>query len=115
MTFSIQSYVIAIVYLICLVIFTVIGIIAIPAVFRTAKMVSIIMLTFFILVGFIVLLAFDTNCLTEGGCSIWSWIRTVLNLIIPILFVVMVIIALVNIKKMQSENNVEEELKMLTL
>ena len=115
MTFSVQSYLIAIVYLICLVIFTVIGIIIIPSVFRTAKMISIIIFTFFILTGFIVLLAFDTNCLTEGGCSIWSWIRTILNLIVPVLFVVMVIIALVNIKKMQNENSaVDEEHKRLT-
>jgi hypothetical protein len=30
------------------------------------------------------LLGYDTNCLTEGDCSTWSWIRTVLYSIQPI-------------------------------
>jgi hypothetical protein len=100
--------------MICLIVFTVIGIIIIPSVFRTAKMIVTIISAFVIVTGLVILLAFDTNCLTAGGCSIWSWIRTILNLIMPILFVVMVIMALVHIKKMQNNvNKVEEENEQL--
>jgi hypothetical protein len=34
-----------------------------------------------------VILAYDTNCLTEGGCGVWSWIRTVVYCLQPIIII----------------------------
>ena len=39
----------------------------------------------------IALLIYDTDCLTSGNCNIWSWIRTVLYAILPVLGIVLTI------------------------
>lgn len=46
-------------------------------------------------VGFLIstclglLVIYDTNCLTQGGCSIWSTIRTILYVFMPIIILIM--------------------------
>lgn len=38
--------------------------------------------------GFVALIVYDTECLSAGGCTIWSWIRTVLYIIVPSLILI---------------------------
>jgi hypothetical protein len=33
------------------------------------------------------LLTYDTHCLTDGPCGVWSWIRTVLYCITPVVVI----------------------------
>lgn len=33
------------------------------------------------------LLTYDTHCLTDGPCGVWSWIRTVLYCITPLIVI----------------------------
>jgi hypothetical protein len=40
------------------------------------------------------LIVYDTACLTSGQCTVWSWVRTVLYAIIPILIIVIFMTAL---------------------
>ena len=35
-------------------------------------------------IGICALIVYDTNCLTSGGCTPWSWIRTTLYALLPI-------------------------------
>lgn len=37
---------------------------------------------------------YDTNCLTVGECSVWSWIRTAFNILIPSIIIIIMTIAL---------------------
>ena len=46
----------------------------------------------------ILLFVYDTDCLTRGGCGVWSWIRTILNVIFPIVFLIIIISTLVKRK-----------------
>jgi hypothetical protein len=41
----------------------------------------------------IVLLVYDTNCLTEGTCNIWSWVRTIIYCIFPVIALIFLFIA----------------------
>lgn len=45
-----------------------------------------------------ILLAYDTACLTSGNCGIWSWVRTVLYIVIPIIGIIIWIISLIRNK-----------------
>jgi len=37
------------------------------------------------------LLSFDTNCLTENNCNIWSWVRSIIFLIQPLALIGLII------------------------
>ena len=50
----------------------------------------------------ITLIVYDTNCLTAGQCNTWSWVRTALYIILPIISLVLSTVAFVNSFK---ENN----------
>ena len=41
-----------------------------------------------------VLLAYDTACLTSGQCGTWSWVRTILYILIPIIAIIVWVISL---------------------
>lgn len=56
-------------------------------------------LNFFITIMFFVLILYDTNCLTKGECYVWSWIRTILYAITPIVFICYMIWLLTMIKR----------------
>lgn len=43
--------------------------------------------------GFLVLLVYDTQCLTMGSCSTWSWVRSVLYVIVPVVSMIMLIVS----------------------
>lgn len=53
---------------------------------------------------FLTLFAYDTNCLTKGDCNGWSWFRTILYILVPILALVSYIISL-----FQKKSNVTSE------
>jgi len=53
---------------------------------------SVFALLFFI--GYIALITYDTNCLTTGYCDVWSWVRTVFKIIIPIIIIIFLSFAL---------------------
>ena len=57
----------------------------------------------------IILVTYDTECLVRGECRGWSWIRTFIYSIMPIVMVVMLILAMV--KKNKNKGVVQEEAK----
>lgn len=60
---------------------------------------------------FILLLTFDTNCLTKGPCEVWSWIRTTLYIIMPVITILLLINTLASEGRIRdiSESTEEEE------
>lgn len=56
--------------------------------------------------GFLILLVYDTQCLTVGSCTTWSWVRSVLYVIVPVISLIMLIVGLYGGKK-------ENETKMM--
>lgn len=44
---------------------------------------------------------YDTQCLVQGNCFAWSWVRTVLWAIIPIIMIAVIISALARNKKLR--------------
>lgn len=83
---TIQAFIIAIIYLILI-------IIGLIASFKNHAYVSGIISAIFALL-FTALLVYDTNCLTSGNCNVWSIVRTVLYLILPIIVLVIMFIGL---------------------
>lgn len=53
------------------------------------------------------LLTYDTNCLVVGKCSIWSWIRSALYMLMTFISVVLIVYAIVVEKKNQQKINTE--------
>ena len=49
------------------------------------------------------LFAYDINCLVVGNCTIWSWIRTVIYLLMVIFSVMTVVLAVLMFKKIKKE------------
>lgn len=93
---STQSVIIAIVYILCL-------IVALIAIIKQ-NMFNIwsgIGLIFYL--AFIMLLVYDTNCLTQGTCGTWSWIRTILYVFFPIISLITALIALFNTQKNENK------------
>lgn len=45
-------------------------------------------------IALIALMVYDTNCLTAGECGVWSWIRTIIFTLIPILMIVLIVFVL---------------------
>ena len=37
------------------------------------------------------IMTFDTDCLTSGSCEIWSWIRTILYIIVPVIAILVLL------------------------
>ena len=55
----------------------------------------------------VVILCYDTECLVAGNCHVWSWIRTILYLIVPTIVLIFVIIEMV--KKGKNKNNSKKQ------
>jgi len=53
---------------------------------------------------FVVFLTYDTNCLTEGNCGVWSWIRTVLYILFPVISLILLLVGLVTGKSKKTED-----------
>ena len=57
---------------------------------------------------FIAVVVYDTNCLVVGDCNVWSWIRTILYLLLPIVVIIVLFVFMAKQKK-----NNKERLKAL--
>lgn len=55
---------------------------------KSFKWTELISLLF--LVGLYLLIIYDTDCLTVGGCTTWSLVRAILYSIIPVIMIVLV-------------------------
>lgn len=82
---STQSLLVIIIYSICLLIALITSIVK-----KTINSSEIF--GFILSFLYVILLAYDTNCLTEGQCGTWSWIRTILYLIFPTIILVLFMI-----------------------
>ena len=51
-----------------------------------------------------VLIVYDTACLTEGQCTVWSWVRTCIYAVLPILLIVAFMSSLTNAKEAQKDD-----------
>lgn len=81
-----QALILLIVYVLCLIVALISSI-----TYKQFNVYTGISLLFTLL--FVILLTYDTNCLTAGNCGTWSWIRTVLYVILPIIFLIMTLIS----------------------
>jgi len=86
-----QAWTILAVYAICTIVF-VISILS-TKMFGWGWLAAIFMILFS--VGYTALITYDTNCLTKGYCGVWSWIRTVLYIIFPVISLITMLIAFV--------------------
>ena len=48
---------------------------------------------------FLALVVYDTQCLTVGACTTWSWIRSVMYVLVPVISLIMLIVSLYGGKK----------------
>lgn len=44
-------------------------------------------------IGLAALIVYDTHCLTIGGCTIWSTVRTVLYSILPVIVILLIFVS----------------------
>ena len=70
-------------------------------------------LSIFVSIMLYALIVYDTHCLTTGTCNVWSWIRTVLYSILPILLVVALIMSMVKNDSTESEQESNKFLQYL--
>lgn len=94
MALTTQSLVLAIVYVLSLVV----------GLFMTVKAGAFNVAAFIgtvLTLAFIALLVYDTQCLTTGNCTTWSWIRTVLYIFFPALSLILGFFALFGGKKVE--------------
>ena len=78
MALSVPAIILAIVYGLCLTIGIVMSVVKHQFNVLTA-------ISFLFSAAFIALLIYDTQCLTAGSCNTWSWIRTILYVIFPVI------------------------------
>jgi preprotein translocase subunit SecG len=45
---------------------------------------------------FSALVVYDTECLVRGNCMEWAWIRTTLYALLPVIFLILLVIMLIN-------------------
>ena len=60
-------------------------------------------LSLLVSIGFVALLTYDTACLTKGDCSVWSWIRTIFYIIIPVIIILFLVYGLLTGKREPKE------------
>jgi protein-S-isoprenylcysteine O-methyltransferase Ste14 len=95
MALTTQALVLAIVYVLSVVIGLIMTIKA--GAFNAAAFVGVL-----VTLAFIALLVYDTQCLTVGNCTTWSWVRTVLYVFFPALSLIVGAFALFQGKQMQA-------------
>lgn len=80
--------------LILLIVYILIIILSIITAILNKKFGGVTIISLILSMGFVALIVYDTECLIAGGCTIWSWIRTVLYIIFPVLFLILLAYAL---------------------
>lgn len=89
---SAQAWTVAIVYiLLC--------IIGVIAAIKAGKFTASYVIGLLVTLLFIGLLTYDTACLTAGNCGIWSWIRTILYILSPVIAISLFVISFFTEKK----------------
>jgi len=74
------------------------------------KMGNIVLLIVVLLgIPLALLFAYDINCLVVGNCNLWSWIRTVLYLLVVVLSIVVTVLSLVRKDKSNEKKEKKEE------
>ena len=102
MALSAQAYVIIGVYALCIIVGIIMTIVSAikdkksteSKTGTTAVGVIAYIISLIIMALLITLIVYDTNCLTAGQCNTWSWIRTALYVILPIISLVLSTVAL---------------------
>lgn len=57
-------------------------------------------------VMFAMLIVYDTDCVVSGGCVAWSWVRTVLYMLLPMITsVILMVVIFMRKDKDKDENN----------
>lgn len=115
MALSVQAYVIIGVYALCIIVGIVMTIVTAVQnrnspesnTGTTAIGVIAYIISLIIMALLITLIVYDTNCLTAGQCNTWSWIRTALYIILPIISLVLSTVAVVSSFK---ENNMTKNI-----
>lgn len=79
-------------------------------VFKTWSVKGVIALIIYLL--FVAVTTYDTECLVEGKCMIWSWVRTVLYAVIPTIVIVIYIYALATKDKAAIQKNVQPRIQL---
>jgi hypothetical protein len=87
-----QSYLVGIVYVVMIFIGT--GI-TLKASKFTAESVVYAIVGLIISLAYSALIVYDTNCLTIGNCGVWSWVRSIFYVMIPVIIIIMMILSLV--------------------
>jgi len=92
MDLSPQAWIIGIFYLLMMIIIVICSLIL--GAFSGGTFIAVI-----IVLLFVALIMYDTNCLTAGNCYAWSWIRTILYLISILTTISAVVTVTYNIRK----------------
>ena len=92
MALSTQALILAIVYVLCVIVGLVMTIKA--GVFNILSFIGVLLT-----LAFIALLVYDTQCLTSGNCTAWSWVRTVIYILFPAISLILGAFALFSKKK----------------
>lgn len=87
-----QAISLSVVFVIVILAFIILSIIQ-----KTFKGMDIVWYVLILLYGLLVV--YDTDCLVIGGCNVWSWIRTVLHMILPIVILVLKITFIRSLQK----------------
>lgn len=94
---SSQSIMIAIVYGLC-------AIIAAGGLVSSGN-IGVGIICFIIISLYTALIVYDTNCLTKGSCNIWSWVRTIMYTILPIIMLVVSLFAFIMSKSAKKDEH----------
>lgn len=96
MNISAQAYTILIVYIVLILV------IAITGAVKSGVTVAGVFSTIFAMC-WTALLAYDTACLSDNNCGVWSWIRTVLYIIVPCILLITIMVGFASSKKTPEE------------
>ena len=84
-------------------IYAIITILSLGLVIRDKRFTAGYVISSIIWILFAVLIVYDTACLTTGQCTAWSWIRTVLYAILPVIVIIMYMFALASPETKEEE------------
>lgn len=107
-----QAYVVTIVYFIILIIY-------LGAIIKARQFTVMQIISFFVSLGMILLIIYDTDCLTKGSCNVWSWIRTIIYVIFPTLVIILLGLSLFTVDedkqpKQQSQIQQQQQIQYVT-
>ena len=60
---------------------------------------------------YVFMMIYDTNCLVNGHCVVWAWIRTVVYIILPTVMMILLLTIWKSGSKKAAEEKAKEEFK----